>query len=214
MNPRTFRFIIFLFLFPIVVFIGLKGGEYIYREKPPTVDVDWISTMKAGDLTLTDHSGKPFRFSNFGKDYLIVFFGYTHCPDVCPTGLTALVSVMQKLGEDSKRLQVVFVSLDPGRDTLENLKEYLGHFDKDFLGVTGTEKEIKTVASRFGIQYERKKQESKDGNNYQIDHKLMYFLINSKGDFSGFFAYSDGPKKMTEQIRNILKKNTKEGFTR
>lgn len=183
----------------------MKIRDSIYGDTPSRPAV--MSPVNVGDLSLTDHTGKPFRFSEFNKDYLLVFFGYTHCPDFCPTGLSDLALVRKNIGDDFKKIQVIFVSFDPKRDTREKMAEYMKNFDKSFIGLIGTDEEIKHVSSRFGVQYRVSKETMGDEKNYQYEHSLQYFLINSQGEISNTFRYSDGPEKISEQLREIIGKD-------
>lgn len=136
---------------------------------------------EAPDFTLSDPEGNPVSISAFeGKDILLSF-GYTSCPDICPTTLMQLNSVTQKLGDsESEDLQVVFVTIDPERDTPERLEEYIPYFNKSFIGLTGSPDEIKKAADAYSVFYEREKR-GDSGGVYFMNHTQTLFLIDQKG---------------------------------
>ncbi|GAB6065532.1 SCO family protein [Aquifex pyrophilus] len=138
------------------------------------------------------------------KDIVLVFFGYTHCPDVCPAAMYTLKKTMEKLDEDEKkRVQVVFISVDPERDTPELASRYAKYFDKSFLGLTGTPEEIKEVAKHYKVFY--KKVQQKDEKNYLVDHTALIYLITKDGKIKLIYSTSrQKPELIAEDIKNLL----------
>ena len=206
MQKNNLIFIIISLAFlPIAYYGGTYVRNSIYGEKPQSAAVRSVSEVS--DVILTDHEGKPFQFSNFGKEYLLVFFGYTHCPDFCPTALTDITTAMKKIGPAAKEMKIAFVTFDPKRDSAEQLASYLKNFYPGIVGLTGTEEEIAAAASRFGMQY-RVNQETKsaDGTKYDFEHSLSYFLVDPKGKIVDIFRYSEGPDKLSEGLQKNLKK--------
>ncbi|HEY5682149.1 MAG TPA: SCO family protein, partial [Sulfuricaulis sp.] len=110
--------------------------------------VEW-----GGDFTLTAHTGKPVKGSNFIGKVVVMFFGYTHCPDICAPTLVKLDQVMKRLGEDAKNVQVLFITVDPGHDTVKQLAGFVPSFNPSFIGLTGSDKDIAAVASEYKVAY-------------------------------------------------------------
>lgn len=150
------------------------------ETKLPFKGSDITGTQLGKGLDLVDHNGTPRKLADFSGKALVVFFGFTQCPDVCPTALAELSQVMQKLGPDADRVQVLLVSVDPERDTPEILKQYVTTFDPRFLGLTGTEEQVRKTAASFKAYYA--KVPSKDGATYTMDHSAGFYLFDPKGE--------------------------------
>lgn len=129
------------------------------------------------DIPMTDHHGRQVTFRDFRGKWVIAYFGYTHCPDACPTGLGQLTSELTRLGKDAQRVQVLFISVDPKRDTVAQLAEYLPYFNSAFLGIRIPEPQLAAVAKEFGVAYFP----SGTGKDYTIDHTVNFYLIDPEG---------------------------------
>ena len=153
------------------------------------------------DFDLVDHNGEPFTLDNFKDVWSIVFFGFTNCPDICPTTLTTLNAMYEDLGESEKEmLQIVMVSLDPERDTVEKMAQYVPYFNDDFIGVTGSPHSILQLTTQLTIAYT--KVELSD-DNYTVDHSTQVVLINPKGHYHVFFKAPHGEVAMRQTWRSI-----------
>lgn len=136
------------------------------------------------DFTLLNQKGEPFTRDDFVGKWSLVFFGFTHCPDICPTTLADLDRLLGKLPADiAEDTQVVLVSLDPARDTPEILAEYVGYFDPDFTGVTGDFLTLRRFANQVNVAFNK----VTIGDDYTVDHSGNIVLINPRGDYHGFF---------------------------
>jgi protein SCO1/2 len=145
----------------------------------------------APDFTLSDPEGKPVSISAFEGKEVLLSFGYTSCPDICPTTLVQLNSVTQKLGEkESEDLQVVFVTIDPERDTPERLEEYIPYFNESFIGLTGSPDEIKKAADAYSVFYEKEKR-GDSGSVYFMNHTQTLFLIDKNGTLLLLYPYEN-----------------------
>ena len=156
-----------------------------------------------GDFTLTDHNGMPFRLSAHKDKVVLLFFGFTFCPDVCPTTMARVAQAYQQLGEGAEQLMTVFVSVDPQRDTPAVLAEYLEYFDVGAVGLTGTEAQVRQVAQQYSTHFEVKQTDSAGG--YTIDHSTYTFLIDQEGTIRYLFRLGDKPAVMAAVIRQLLK---------
>lgn len=138
-----------------------------------------------GDFQLVDHRGDPFTPTALEGRWTLLFFGFTHCPDICPTTLSFLARLVEQLdGTEAANTQVVLVTVDPARDTPETLAEYVPYFDPDFLGVTGEFIEILGFARSLNAPFRKV---TADDGSYQVDHSANVMLINPRGHFHGFF---------------------------
>ncbi len=135
------------------------------------------------DFELLDHNGETFALENLQGKWTLAFFGFTHCPDICPATLLQLSQVYKKLNDDIREeTQVILVSLDPARDHGETLAQYVNHFHSDFVGVTGDFIQIKRLANNLNVAFSKVVQ----GDDYTVDHTGNIFLINPKGHYHGF----------------------------
>lgn len=154
------------------------------------------------DFSLEDQNGKQRRLSDFKGKVVIVFFGYTQCPDVCPTTLSALQETMRLLGKNSERVQVIFITLDPERDTAALLAQYVPSFNPSFLGLRGSTAETEAVAKAFKVFY--KKQEGSKPGSYSIDHSTGSYLYDPAGRLRLYLRYGESPQLAAEDISQLL----------
>ena len=147
--------------------------------KPQFKTVDITGIDYAHQLSLTSDDGKPVQLSDYRGKVVIVFFGYTSCPDVCPITLAELASVMKKLGTDANQVQVLFVTFDPERDSAAVLKRYLANFNSGFVGLTGSDAQIKSTAKDFKVFYE--KVDGPTADSYTIDHQAVSYVFDRSG---------------------------------
>ena len=154
-----------------------------------------------GPFKLTSHEGKPFTEENLKGKPFVVFFGFTHCPEVCPTTLYDLTQDMAALGKDADRLQAAFITVDPARDTPELMKTYLSSFDPRIVGLSGTEEEIAAAARAYKIYY--RKVPTDDG--YTMDHSATLFLMDSKGEFYGTSNFQESEETRRAKLRQLVK---------
>ncbi len=163
------------------------------------------SPQVAEDFTLQASTGEPLTFSDLRGKFVVLYFGYTFCPDVCPTTLNDLKRVAEILGPDKmKQVQVVFVTVDPERDTAEQLASYLKYFDPSFIGLTGTTDEIKTVASQFGVYFER--HEGSAATGYLMDHTSAITVIDAKGYVRLVIPHGTTPADMADDLAYLLRR--------
>jgi protein SCO1/2 len=154
------------------------------------------------ELALTDHNGQRRTLADFRGKVVTLFFGFTHCPDVCPTTLVEMATVMKELGPDADRLQVLFVTVDPERDTTEVLKRYVPAFHPSFLGLTGSVDEVTRTAKEFKIFFQKQKLAS---GGYTMDHSAGTYILDSEGRLRLFAQYGVGAQAMLHDIRLLLK---------
>lgn len=154
-----------------------------------------------GPFTLTDQNGKPRSLSEFRGKITLIYFGYMFCPDVCPTDLANLAQLLKRLGPLSNKVQIIFITLDPARDTQELVKNYVNHFDKRILGLRGTESQTKEIATKYKTFYEKVKTK---GDQYLIDHTAFVYIMNRDGKYYAFFPPGTSAERMEIMIRDLL----------
>jgi protein SCO1 len=155
------------------------------------------------DFKLTDHNGKPRTLADFRGKVVVMFFGYTQCPDVCPTTLSDLAATLQKLGADGNRVQVLFVTIDPERDTPELLSHYVPAFNPTFLGLYGDAAATAATAREFKILYQ--KQPGSTPGSYSMDHSAGTFIFDPQGRLRLFVSHGQGPDVLVHDIRELLR---------
>ena len=174
-------------------------------QKPSFKAVDITGAEYARELSLTDADGKARQLSDFKGKVTLVFFGYTQCPDVCPTTLAELAAVKRDLGKDGKRVQGVFVSVDPERDTPEILKAYMASFGPDFVALRGTPEETQTAAKNFKVFYA--KSPGKTEGSYTMDHTAGTYVFDAQGRVRLFVRYGSGAEALLHDLKLLLAEN-------
>ena len=172
-------------------------------EKPSFQSVDLTGADYAKGFSLTDQNGQQRSLKDFSGKVVAVFFGFTQCPDVCPTTMVELAQVKKSLGADGDKLQVVLISVDPERDTPEILKAYMTNFDPSFLALRPTLPELAAVAKEFKIYY--KKVEGSAPGSYSMDHTAGSYLFDGKGHIRLFTRYGSGADLLVSDIRQLIK---------
>lgn len=187
--------------FFLILLISLLGGCGEPEMPSPyhAIDVSWQHAQ--ADFQLTDFNGKPRRLSDFSGKVVVLFFGYTHCPEVCPTTLADLAQVMRLLGKDADRVQVLFVTLDPERDSPELLAKYVPSFDPSFLALYGDARATAQAAKAFGVTHV--KQDDKHGG-YTLDHSDGTYLIGTRGKPLMLSPYGQRVEYLAQDIRLLL----------
>lgn len=163
----------------------------------------------ARDFSLTDQYGQLRSLKDFRGKVVVVFFGFTQCPDVCPTSMQELAEVKQALGADGERLQGVFISVDPERDTLELLKAYMENFDPRFLALRPTPEQLPALAKDFKIYY--KKVDGTTPTSYSMDHSAGSYLYDPQGRLRVYHRYGSGAEALTEDVRLLLRESAGPG---
>lgn len=152
-------------------------------------------------LELTDHTGKPRRLEDFRGKAVVLFFGFTHCPDICPTTLADIAGAVKSLGPDAERVQVLMVSVDPERDTQDSLAKYVTAFDPRFLGLRGDLAATQKVAKEFKIYFEKRKQ----GASYTVDHSAQSYVIDPQGRLRLLVRHDRIAQDLAADLRALLR---------
>jgi protein SCO1/2 len=195
----------------VLAFMLVVVGSFIYRLQQPRImseaemKVNGLYLLKTprsfGEINLTDHRGRPFTRDRFEGTWSLVFFGFTHCPDICPTTMAFLNDFVEQLADDvAQDTQVVMVTVDPARDSAEQLAGYVPYFNPDFVGITGEFLAIHRFATALNTPFRKVPGQ---GENYAIDHSANVVLINPRGDYHGFFKAPLDQAKMTATYLSV-----------
>ena len=195
----------FLKALPALAVAALLAGNLTAcsEQKPVFSSIDITGADYGKAVALADHNGQVRHLSDFAGKVVVVFFGYTQCPDVCPTTLAELAEVKKLLGKDGDRVQGLFVTVDPERDTPELLKAYLANFDASFLALRPTPEELAAVAKEFKIYY--KKVPGASATSYTMDHSAGSYVYDSKGQLRLFTRYGSGASVLAADIAQLLR---------
>jgi len=172
------------------------------KSAPEFRGVDITGADYARDFALPDQDGQMRSLKDFAGKVVVVFFGYTQCPDVCPTTLQEIVQVKQALGADGDRLQAIFVTVDPERDTPEMLKAYMGNFDPTFIALRGSDAQTAAIAKDFKIYY--KKVDGQTPTSYTMDHSAGSYIFDPAGRLRIYSRYGSGPDAVAADVRSLL----------
>lgn len=172
-------------------------------DKPQFKSIDLTGADYAQGFSLTDHNGQLRTLKDFAGKVVVVFFGFTQCPDVCPTSMAELAQVKQLLGADGNKLQAIFITVDPERDTPALLKAYMGNFDPGFLALRPTPEQLPQVAKDFKIYY--KKVDGKTPGSYTMDHSAGSYIYDPQGRIRLYNRYGSGAEGLASDIRVLLK---------
>ncbi len=173
---------------------AIEGNQFVATD---ITGADFAQT-----LSLTDHTGKPRALTDFKGKAVVLFFGYTHCPDVCPTTMIDLKQTMKLLGPRADELQVLFVTLDPERDTQAVLAQFVPSFDKRFIGLRGNEQETSAVTATFKIYVKKVDVQGKGG--YTVDHSAGMYVFDKAGKIRLYIDYGEKPVDIAHDLKLIL----------
>jgi protein SCO1/2 len=170
---------------------------------PKFNSIDITGADYARGFELTDQDGKKRTLADFKGKVVAVFFGFTQCPDVCPTAMQEMAQIKQSLGDKASDLQVIFITVDPERDTQDVLKAYLGNFDKQALGLRGSLEDTAKTAKDFKVYYA--KVEGKTPGSYTMDHTAGFYVFDNQGRVRLFARHGADPKLLTADLATLLK---------
>ena len=187
-----------------LLFLGLAISVFLISDQFAQKTTIGIPQFQDNHIELTDQNGIARNQDDFADRPIALFFGFTYCPDVCPTTLTTLAAArddLESAGIDTKALQILFITVDPERDTPEQLKQYLSLFDADVTGLTGSPDKVRLVLQQFGVYAQ--KNDQGDGD-YLYDHSAAVFLYLDDGSFKGTIVHNEPIAFITEKLKSIL----------
>jgi protein SCO1/2 len=192
-----------VFIILIAFSIGMGVALFLRHQSGPGV----VQTGKAligGEFSLTNHEGKPVTDKDFHGKYMLVSFGYTFCPDICPAELQLMTDAMEKLGGTKSEVVPVFVTIDPARDTVEQMRDYVSNFHPSMVGLTGTEEQIKKAAETFRVFYAKAESDSADDQYYLMDHSTFIYLMDRNGEYVRHFPYGTNADDLAAAISEAV----------
>ena len=190
--------ILILPLISIYAFINKDFVQNSFVQKIENQD-----SLPGGHFKLKDQNNEIFDSSSSQK-LMLIYFGFTYCPDVCPTTLIKMADIIDRLGEDTKKINSIFITVDPERDTTDIISDYVSAFHEDIIGLTGTKNEIDKVAEDWGVYYEKEALEGEE--EYTVNHLDIIFLANANGEFVDYFPPKIQSVLIVEKIKNIINK--------
>ena len=196
--PVVFRRLMIVSALCGLALAGCGGGA------PKFNGTDLTGASWGRDFSLQDPDGRTRTLADFRGKYVLLFFGYTHCPDVCPTELTRDAELKKKLGADGDRVQVIFVTVDPERDTAELMRSYTAAFDPKFLGLRGDEAATKRAATEFKVFYEK----VPSGASYTVNHTAMTYVFDAKGRLRLGLQYTQSADQIAADLQALMKQES------
>ena len=181
--------------FIVILIATFIFAEHLSRKNSPKKISDIIEK-----LNLVDHNGIEFNLNTLNGDPSLLFFGFTHCPEICPTTLSQLSEITKNLQTPINSINIIFVTLDPKRDTQGHLKEYIRYFNKNVLAITGKIDEIKKLADNWNVFFETI---GSSQENYNLNHTATVFMLDKKGVFRGTIAWGENEKSIIKKITNL-----------
>ena len=199
-NPPRFALIAIIFAALLVVAAGVLLGLAI-RETPKGAAGTALANMIGGPFHLIDQNGKPVSDADLKGKWQLVFFGYTHCPDACPTALNEMALALDQLGEKRGEIQVVFITVDPDRDTPDVMKSYVQSFDAPIIALTGSPDAVAQAAKAYRVYYA--KHPRADGD-YDMDHSAVIYVMNPDGRFTATFTPDSTADAIAQRLQKLI----------
>jgi len=183
----------------IPVTVSAEGVEQRAAVAPPA-----LKSLFGGSFALVDHEGRIRTDQDYRGRYLLIYFGYTYCPDICPTGLQTMSQALDSLGAKAEKVQPLFISIDPIRDRPKVLKDYVSHFHPNLVGLTGSEAQIRAVAKAYRVHRRKVMFSPDDPEDYLVDHSSITHLIGPDGKFLTLFPHGTDAQVMSKRLAGYL----------
>ena len=200
---RSARYLVFgaaiLVVMLAVIYAAAVGRPHAFSG------TEYLPLKQAPEIELSDQTGKPFHLSEQAGNIVLIFYGYTNCPDVCPITLGEFKQIKAGLGDDADRVRFVFITVDPERDTREVLEKHISRFDPTFLALTGEPAELEPVYKAYGVYHE--KVDLENGQGYMMNHSGHTYVIDLNGNLRMTYAFGSDTEDMTEDIKHLLREN-------
>lgn len=195
--PSSGKIVFALSVLAIALAVGLGAWWLVPGGGGPSVTGE---ALVGGPFEMTDHNGKRVSEKDFLGRYMLAFFGFTYCPDVCPSELQTMSAALDRMGPEAEKIQPVFVTVDPARDTPEAMKAYVANFHPRLIGLTGSEEDVARMARAYRIYYGRAKgyEEAKD---YLMDHSAILYLMGPDGKFVKHFSYTTDAAALADGLK-------------
>ena len=196
-NKKTILLVTIIVSFVIILIATFMFAEHLSRQNTPKKISDILK-----NINLIDHNGIEFNKASLNEKPSLLFFGFTHCPEICPTTLSQLSEITENLQNPIDLTNIVFITLDPKRDTQDHLKEYIQYFNKNVIAITGQINEIKKLADNWNVFFETI---GSSKENYNINHTATVFMLDRTGVFRGTIAWGENEESVIKKIINLNK---------
>jgi protein SCO1/2 len=190
---------IFIAGLSVVLFLGLLVGVGWYRSDGEAA-VNLGVPAIGGPFALVDGDGQAVTDQAYRGKWMVVYFGFTYCPDACPTGLANIAAALRELGADADRVQPIFISIDPERDTPAMMKDYVAAFDPRIVGLTGTAEQVAATAKAYRVYYKR----VGEGDDYSMDHSTAIYVMDPEGNYATVLRHTAAPAEIAETLKELL----------
>lgn len=187
-----------------VVGLVIAAGIAWYQVRTAETMTSAGSAAVGGPFTLTDHTGRQVTDAEYRGRWMLVYFGYTYCPDVCPTELSVMSQALDRLGPAADKVQPLFVSVDPERDTVPHLAGYVGLFNPRLVGLTGTPEQVAAAARAYRVYYAKVPVKDAGPENYTMDHSSFLYLMGPDGSFRGVYPAGTKPEAIADDLKKRL----------
>jgi len=195
MFRRAAFFATLLFLAHLIASVPAGAEQKVQR----------LPSLFGGPFSLTDEHGQRITQEAYAGKFMLVYFGYSYCPDICPTDLTVMAAALDALGEGGERIQPLLISVDPRRDTPEALEEFTDAFHPNLIGLTGTEAEVAAAAKAYRVHRRKFQMEGMSGDDYLVDHSTLTYLMGPDGRFVTMFPRGTTVEKMVKTLRKYIR---------
>ena len=196
-NKKSILLVTIIVSFVIILIATFMFAEHLSRQNTPKKISDILK-----NINLIDHNGFDFNGASLNEKPSLLFFGFTHCPEICPTTLSQLSEITENLQNPIDLTNIVFITLDPKRDTQDHLKEYIQYFNKNVIAITGQINEIKKLADNWNVFFETI---GSSKENYNINHTATVFMLDRTGVFRGTIAWGENEESVIKKIINLNK---------
>ena len=205
MKPMP-RIAVMFAVLSLALVVGVAGALYLTDKTVRDAAKTATAPAVGAPFSLIDHKGRAVTDLDYRGKLMLVYFGYTSCPDICPTGLYKIGQALDALGEDAARVQPLFITMDPGRDTVEAMANYVGRFHPNLIGLTGSPEQVKVAAKSYRVYYAKAYPEgSEEGaNDYLLDHMTLTYLMGPDGGLLEILPHSTPVDQLVGKIRRHL----------
>jgi protein SCO1/2 len=186
--------------------VAVVGVRYLMPPVGPTATAQQTPVPIGGPFTLTDQTGKRVSDADFRGRFMLIYFGYTFCPDICPLGLQTLAGALDRLPPElQERVVPLFITVDPQRDTVAVMRDYVGLFDPRLIGLTGSEAEIADVSRAYRVYARKAEPAGGDGGGYLVDHSTFTYLMDPQGAYLAHFGHGTSSEEMAKRLETLLR---------
>jgi protein SCO1/2 len=201
---KPFRGALVVLAMVALLAIGFLAARHYFGQPPALAVAPATAPEIGGPFTLVDQDGRTVTDESFRGKYMLVYFGFIYCPDVCPTSLARNAAALDLLGERREKVVPILISVDPGRDTPEKLKAYVAAFDPRLIGLTGTEQQVKAAAHAYKVFFTRSPQPEGGPDAYLVDHSTFTYLMGPDGRFLRFYRHSQSPDEIAQDLKATI----------